>query len=164
MNALVGTDPRMIVDAVRRFLDGGTPPQPYRTSFDIDWSRPTDMQVIEHARQLSARPKPLRLNSPVLIAFGVHEAANRGLPVQLHVGFGDRDLDLHRTDPMLLLPLLRAMTPVPVLLLHCYPFQRQAVGFEKPPGLLVAKVVQSCGSAVEHVVRAGRPAFLVLRW
>ena len=44
----------------------------------------------------------------------------------MHVGFGDRDLDLHRTDPMLLLPLLRTMTPVPVLLLHCYPFQRQA--------------------------------------
>ena len=35
-------------------------------------------------------------------------------------------MDLHRSDPMLLLPLLRAMAPVPVLLLHCYPFQRQA--------------------------------------
>jgi predicted TIM-barrel fold metal-dependent hydrolase len=62
----------------------------------------------------------------VLIAFGVHEAAEHGLPVQVHVGFGDRDLDLHRTDPMMLLPLLRTMTPAPVLLLHCYPFQRQA--------------------------------------
>jgi predicted TIM-barrel fold metal-dependent hydrolase len=61
-----------------------------------------------------------------LIAFGVHEAAAHGLPIQVHVGFGDRDMDLHRSDPMLLLPLLRAMTPVPVLLLHCYPFQRQA--------------------------------------
>jgi hypothetical protein len=56
----------------------------------------------------------------------VHEATARGLPLQIHVGFGDRDLDLHRTDPLLLLPLLRAMAPVPVLLLHCYPFQRQA--------------------------------------
>ena len=27
---------------------------------------------------------------------------------------------------MLLLPLLRTMVPVPVLLLHCYPFQRKA--------------------------------------
>jgi predicted TIM-barrel fold metal-dependent hydrolase len=98
----------------------------YRSSFDIDWSRPADGQVIEHARVLEARSRPLRLDSPVLIAFGVHEAAEHGLPVQVHVGFGDRDLDLHRTDPMLLLPLLRTMTPVPVLLLHCYPFQRQA--------------------------------------
>jgi predicted TIM-barrel fold metal-dependent hydrolase len=98
----------------------------YRTSFDIDWSRPTEKLVIEQARELAARPKPLRLDSPVLIAFAVHAAADRGLPVQVHVGFGDRDLDLNRTDPMLLLPLLRTMTPVPVLLLHCYPFQRQA--------------------------------------
>ena len=98
----------------------------YRTGFDIDWSRPVDAEVVTHASELSARPKPLRVDSPVLTAFGVHEAATAGLPIQVHVGFGDRDMDLHRSDPMLLLPLLRAMTPVPVLLLHCYPFQRQA--------------------------------------
>jgi predicted TIM-barrel fold metal-dependent hydrolase len=97
----------------------------YRTGFDIDWSRPDDVLVIEHARALAARPSQ-RVDSPVLIAFGVHEAAAHGLPIQVHVGFGDRDLDLHRTDPMLLLPLLRSMTPVPVLLLHCYPFHRQS--------------------------------------
>ncbi len=98
----------------------------YRTGFDIDWSAPSDADVVAHARELSARPRPLRLDSEVLIAFAVHEAAAHGLPIQVHVGFGDRDLDLHRTDPMLLLPLLRAMPPVPVLLLHCYPFHRQA--------------------------------------
>ncbi len=98
----------------------------YRTNFDIDWSRPTDVAVIEHARSLAAHGNDLRVDSPVLIAFGVHEAADHGLPMQVHVGFGDRDLDLNRTDPLLLLPLLRAMTPVPVLLLHCYPFHRQA--------------------------------------
>ena len=98
----------------------------YRTNFDIDWSRPTDVAVVEHARSLAAHGNDLRVDSPVLIAFGVHEAADHGLPVQVHVGFGDRDLDLNRTDPLLLLPLLRAMTPVPVLLLHCYPFHRQA--------------------------------------
>lgn len=97
----------------------------YRTGFDIDWSRPSDDRVVEHARELAGRDT-LRLDSPVLIAFGVHEAAERGLPIQVHVGFGDRDLDLHRTDPLLLLPLLRTMAPVPVLLLHCYPFHRQA--------------------------------------
>jgi predicted TIM-barrel fold metal-dependent hydrolase len=98
----------------------------YRTGFDVDWSRPTDAEVVAHAGELRGRPNPLRVDNPVLIAFGVHEAAAHGLPIQVHVGFGDRDLDLHRTDPMLLLPLLRSMTPVPVLLLHCYPFQRQA--------------------------------------
>lgn len=99
----------------------------YRTGFDIDWSRPSDADVAERARAVvAAAQRPLRLQDPVLIAFGVHEAAERGLPLQVHVGFGDRDLDLHRTDPLLLLPLLRTMAPVPVLLLHCYPFHRQA--------------------------------------
>ncbi|HEX3289442.1 MAG TPA: amidohydrolase family protein [Mycobacterium sp.] len=98
----------------------------YRTNFDIDWSRPTDVAVVEQARSLAAQGKDLRVDSPVLIAFGVHEAAEHGLPIQVHVGFGDRDLDLNRTDPLLMLPLLRSMTPVPVLLLHCYPFHRQA--------------------------------------
>lgn len=98
----------------------------YRVGFDIDWARPSDADVVAHARELSARPGARRVDCAVLISFGVHEAAAQGLPIQVHVGFGDRDLDLHRTDPMLLLPLLRSMTPVPVLLLHCYPFHRQA--------------------------------------
>ncbi|WP_422742941.1 amidohydrolase family protein [Mycobacterium sp. WMMD1722] len=98
----------------------------YRTGFDIDWSRPSDDAVVDQAAALAERGGALRVESPVLIAFGVHEAAERALPIQVHVGFGDRDLDLHRTDPLLLLPLLRTMAPVGVLLLHCYPFHRQA--------------------------------------
>ena len=98
----------------------------YRVGFDVDWTRPPDADVVAHAREFSAGPRPPRVADASLIAFGVHEAAAHGLPIQVHVGFGDRDMDLHRSDPMLLLPLLRTMTPVPVLLLHCYPFQRQA--------------------------------------
>jgi predicted TIM-barrel fold metal-dependent hydrolase len=98
----------------------------YRVGFDIDWTRPSDADVVAHARELTAGLRPLRVDDHTLIVFGVHEAAEHGLPIQVHVGFGDRDMDLHRSDPMLLLPLLRTMTPVPVLLLHCYPFQRQA--------------------------------------
>lgn len=98
----------------------------YRTGFDIDWNRPADADVVAQVRELAQRPTPVRLDSDVVIAFAVHEAAAHGLPIQVHVGFGDRDMDLHRADPMLLLPLLRTMAPVPVLLLHCYPFHRQA--------------------------------------
>ena len=98
----------------------------YRVGFDVDWTRPSDADVVAHARDFVAGPRPLRVDDALLIAFGVHEAAAHGLPIQVHVGFGDRDMDLHRSDPMLLLPLLRTMTPVPILLLHCYPFQRQA--------------------------------------
>ena len=128
-----GTSPKDYPEALRAALDdaaadphivGAKTIAAYRTGFDVDWSRPADADVVESASRRG--PGPPRVDDPVLIAFGVHEAAARGLPVQFHVGFGDRDLDLHRTDPLLLLPLLRAMTPVPVLLLHCYPFQRQA--------------------------------------
>ncbi|KHO28114.1 amidohydrolase [Mycolicibacterium setense] len=129
-----GTSPEAFPDAFRAALStaahapgtvGTKTIAAYRTSFDIDWARPADHLVIEHARELAARDSQ-RVDSPVLVAFGVHEAADHGLPIQVHVGFGDRDLDLHRTDPMLLLPLLRTMAPVPVMLLHCYPYHRQA--------------------------------------
>ena len=99
----------------------------YRCGFDVDWSRPTDAQVTAAVGAWAASGTG-RMASPLLSAFGVHAAAEAGLPVQFHVGLGDRDLDLHRVDPMLLLDLLRqpAIARVPVLLLHCYPFHRQA--------------------------------------
>lgn len=129
-----GTAPADFPDALRGALTaaartpdvvGAKTIAAYRTGFDIDWSPPADAAVVDAARELAERPV-LRLDSPVLTAFLVHEAAAHGLPLQVHVGFGDRDLDLHRTDPLLMLPLLRRMPPVPVLLLHCYPFHRQA--------------------------------------
>ena len=48
--------------------------------------------------------------------------------MQLHVGYGDSDVDLLRCDPLHLTPFLRATQPhgVPVLLLHNYPFHRHA--------------------------------------
>jgi predicted TIM-barrel fold metal-dependent hydrolase len=54
--------------------------------------------------------------------------ARRGLPLQLHVGFGDTDLQLHRANPLLLTEWLRLIEPLgtQVVLLHCYPFHREA--------------------------------------
>jgi predicted TIM-barrel fold metal-dependent hydrolase len=50
------------------------------------------------------------------------------MPVQFHVGYGDRDADLHRGNPLLLTGLLRAIEPsgTPVMLLHNYPYHREA--------------------------------------
>lgn len=57
-------------------------------------------------------------------------AANRDtgdpLPVQVHTGFGDPDLMLARADPSLLKPLFESFPETPFVLLHCYPFHRQA--------------------------------------
>lgn len=102
----------------------------YRVGLDIDWSVPTDAAVTAAVSEWmrAAAGSELRLDDPVVIAFLVHAAAELRLPVQFHIGFGDRDLDLHRTDPMLLLPLLRqrSMRETPIMLLHCWPFHRQA--------------------------------------
>ena len=73
-----------------------------------------------------------RLTDPVLLRHllwtAVDVARERGLPLQFHIGYGDPDLDLHRGDPALMVGFLRAVQPigVPVVLLHCYPFHRQA--------------------------------------
>ncbi|KRF39924.1 amidohydrolase [Terrabacter sp. Soil811] len=103
----------------------------YRAGFDVDLSRPSDAQVEHHVAAWLrdvARTGSVRLTDPRLIAFGIHEAAELGLPLQLHVGLGDRDMDLRRSDPLLLTDLLRLpeIARVPVMLLHCYPFERQA--------------------------------------
>jgi predicted TIM-barrel fold metal-dependent hydrolase len=103
----------------------------YRTGLDIDWSYPDKGSVQRAAESVLARAaeeKRIRIAEPAIIAFLVNRALATGLPLQVHVGFGDRDLDLHRTDPMLMLPLLRrwADSGTAIALLHCYPFHRQA--------------------------------------
>ena len=55
-------------------------------------------------------------------------AVEVGLPLQVHVAYGDSDLDLADCDPLRLTAFLRATQDrgVPVLLLHNYPFHRNA--------------------------------------
>ncbi|MCU1442732.1 MAG: amidohydrolase [Cryobacterium sp.] len=101
----------------------------YRTGFDIDWTAPTDAEVGQAVAALQAAAgDSVRLQDPVITSFIVHAAAEFGLPVQFHVGFGDRDMDLHRSNPMLLLNLLRqpAVAGTPITLLHCYPYHRES--------------------------------------
>ena len=79
----------------------------YRGGFDGDLSEPSAATSHDAAAML-ARPRGARLTDLVLLRFGLHEALRVGKPLQLHVGLGDRDCDLHRTNPMLLLDFLRA--------------------------------------------------------
>ena len=48
------------------------------------------------------------------------------LPVQVHCGFGDSDLLLPHADPGWLKPVIEAFPETPFVLLHCYPFVREA--------------------------------------
>jgi len=67
-----------------------------------------------------------RIAEPVLAAFEVNEATGEPLPVQVHCGFGDSDLWLARADPSHLKPVLERFTETRFVLLHCYPFVREA--------------------------------------
>src|SRR4029079_8772947 len=74
----------------------------------------------------------VRLTDSTLLRFGIWAGAeiarDRRLPLQFHVGYGDADLTLHKTNPSLLTDLLRRLggLGVRVVLLHCYPYHREA--------------------------------------
>jgi uncharacterized protein len=69
-----------------------------------------------------------RLTDPVVLRHLLWAGVDTGLPVQLHTGFGDRDLRMARADPALAQPFLDATvdTGVPIVLLHAYPYHRNA--------------------------------------
>jgi uncharacterized protein len=110
----------------------------YRVGLELAARRPDDREVAAAAaRWLGGAWEggaaedggtPPRLADEVLHRFFVWCGADLGRPVQFHVGYGDRDIDLHRCNPLLLTGLLRALEPtgVPVMLLHNYPYHREA--------------------------------------
>ncbi len=69
-----------------------------------------------------------RLAHPDVHGWLAWTALDLGLPLQLHVGYGDNDMDLAESDPLRMTAFLRATQErgVPVLLLHTYPFHRHA--------------------------------------
>ena len=109
----------------------------YRVGLELDGRRPADGEVVAAVSRWlggadggedGAGGTPPRLADEVLHRFFIWCGADLGLPVQFHVGYGDRDIDLHRCNPLLLTGLLRALEPtgVPVMLLHNYPYHREA--------------------------------------
>ncbi|NKE59528.1 amidohydrolase family protein [Lentzea sp. PSKA42] len=99
----------------------------YRMGLAISGERPTEDEALR-AMYVWQTWNPGPLKDPVVISWLAWEAMDAGLPLQFHVGYGDSDIDLHRCDPSLLTPFLRATSGlgVPVMLLHNYPFHRQA--------------------------------------
>jgi predicted TIM-barrel fold metal-dependent hydrolase len=69
-----------------------------------------------------------RLAHPVVNAWLAWTAIELAMPLQLHVAYGDNDIDLADCDPLCLTAFLRATQErgVPVMLLHNYPFHRNA--------------------------------------
>jgi len=67
-----------------------------------------------------------RVSDEVTAALEANEATGDPLPVQVHCGFGDADLHLWRADPSYLKPLIERFSDTPFVLLHCYPYVREA--------------------------------------
>jgi predicted TIM-barrel fold metal-dependent hydrolase len=103
----------------------------YRYGFDFDPIRPASAEVTAAAgrllRALETDPSA-RIEDPVLLRHLIWTAIDIGKPLQFHVGFGDTDVRLHRSDPSLLTDFLIATEPIgtPIMLLHCYPHHRVA--------------------------------------
>jgi predicted TIM-barrel fold metal-dependent hydrolase len=98
---------------------------------------------------------PRRLADKALLELLLDDAlrANAAdpLPVQVHCGFGDADLFLPRADPTLLGPLIERYADTPFVLLHCYPFVRQAGWLAHVYG----NVFLDVSLTIPHVWRAG---------
>jgi predicted TIM-barrel fold metal-dependent hydrolase len=104
----------------------------YRGGFGLDPARPATGEVVEAAGRWLSRRDAGRLDDPVLLRHGIWTGAelarDRGLPLQVHAGYGDPDLTLHLANPSLLTDLIRALGQLPATLvfLHCYPYHREA--------------------------------------
>jgi uncharacterized protein len=97
----------------------------YRGGFEGDLTEPSPAEVAEAAARWRDRGG-VRLTDRVLLRFGLHQALRVGKPLQFHVGFGDRECDLHKANPLYLLGFLRESGDTPIVLLHCYPYEREA--------------------------------------
>ena len=101
----------------------------YRVGLDLPSEPPsTDALVAALRNQRPLAAGDHRIADPVINAWLAWSAIETGLPLQIHVGYGDADIDLLRADPLRLTPFLRATEKrgIPVLLLHNYPFHRNA--------------------------------------
>lgn len=103
----------------------------YRCGLRVPSVAPADAAVTSAASAWLASGEA-RLRDPVLLAWLVHRGAaigaEMGLPLQVHTGFGDADLQLRDADPVLLTDFLKSTmdTGVTLILLHCWPFHRNA--------------------------------------
>lgn len=107
----------------------------YRVTFNIDQTAPDTADVAKAAGAWFAKAteaKRWRLEDATIIRHGLWVGGEicraRKLPMQVHVGFGDPDIYMHACDPTHFTDFIAAMEKwqVPITLLHCYPFQREA--------------------------------------
>jgi predicted TIM-barrel fold metal-dependent hydrolase len=127
----------------------------YRHGLDFDPWPPEPGEVITAASQwFGGYHIEPRLAHPVLLRHALWTAVGVAreyrLPIQFHTGFGDTDLRLQRANPVLMTDFLRAAQPVPMVLLHCYPYVREAAYL----AAVYPHVYIDCGLAVSYTAAA----------
>jgi uncharacterized protein len=101
----------------------------YRVGLDLPGVKPSARALEVAVSQLGTEADGgHRLAHPVVHAWLAWTAVEIGMPLQFHAGYGDKDLDLRRCDPLRLTAFLEATRTrgVPIVLLHNYPFHRNA--------------------------------------
>jgi uncharacterized protein len=101
----------------------------YRVGLDLPGTRPSQDELVAALGEVKPeRDGSFRIAHPVVNGFLAWSAVEVGLPLQFHVGYGDSDVNMLDCDPLRLTRFLRATQDrgVPVLLLHNYPFHRNA--------------------------------------
>ncbi len=97
----------------------------YRSGLDIG---PPDPVAAEDAFNATAGGG--RLGAKPLLELALWDALEANeqdpLPVQIHAGFGDSDLFLPHVQPGYLKPVIERFRETPFVLLHCYPYVREA--------------------------------------
>jgi uncharacterized protein len=129
-----GTSAEKFPEAVERALHESTAVAAksiaaYRIGLDLPAEQPHIDALIAALSGLQPTDGDhFRIVHPVINGWLAWTAIKIGRPLQMHVGYGDADLDLRFADPLRLTPFLRATEErgVPVLLLHNYPFHRNA--------------------------------------
>jgi len=129
-----GAKPADVAETVQNALQESRPVaaksiSAYRVGLDLAAEKPrTDALTAALASLRPVAADHYRIAHPVISCWLAWTAIELGIPLQIHVGYGDADIDLRHADPLLLTPFLRATEQrgVPVLLLHSYPYHRQA--------------------------------------
>lgn len=129
-----GVDVREFAERVRervrgRGAVGAKSIAAYRVGLALPPAQPTPEKLVAALDTLEpGADGTYRIAHPIVNAWLAYDAIELGLPLQFHSGYGDNDVDLAVCDPLLLTDFLRATEErqIPVLLLHNYPFHRNA--------------------------------------
>ncbi len=104
----------------------------YRHGLDFEPERPGDEEALTSIDRWFSSGDRSRVTEPIILRWllwtAIDVASEGSLPIQFHVGYGDGDLELHRCNPLLMTRFIRATLDrdVPITLLHCYPYEREA--------------------------------------